>query len=203
MADILGMFGEIFFTNFWIFSTIIFAGFAIVPWLALFALNFFNKNVWKEINATMRRDTVKVFIVLQNGMSRILYKKMNENRTITLAKNEDGADKIITPSCSPHPDADSHRQVYIAVEGQEGTKNLLAETDYDVNSPQKSMVYTMAFEDGRVYERTFSDPKTSLDLFKIATVAAPLILFVVILIYMYSQGEILNAIADKVGAVIG
>jgi len=197
------MFGEVFFQNFWMFTTIIFVALSIVPWLALAAVNFFNKNVWKEIKATVKRDTVKVFLVLQNGMSRVLYKKMNENRTITLEKSEDGADKIITPSCSPHPDADSHRQVYVAVEGQEGTKNLLAETDYDVNSPQKTMVYTMAFEDGRVYERSFSDPKQGLDLFRIATIGAPVILSLLILIMLYSQGETLNAIADAVGAVVG
>jgi len=199
MADVIGMVIDGVLQNWMLLLLIVTSVFAVLPYLALLALNFFNGNIINEIKATVRRDTVKVFRVLQNGQSVILYRSMTKERKILLKENENGVNEYISPTTAPHPDASSHRQVYVSVEGQEGTKNLLADSRYDVNSPQKTMAFAMAFEDGRLFEKALNDESHQMDLLKLALGAAPAILLFIVLIMVWQNFSMLSEIVVKLG----
>lgn len=200
MGDVVALFTEVIFVNWQLLLIGILAPLAVLPWIGLFALNFFNKNVWAEIRATADRSTVKVFRIKQSGQSEILYRKMNPDRTITLSENKDTGEKDdITPTTSPHPDINSHRHLYVTVEGQEGTKNLLEDTKYDVNSPQKKMTYTMAFESGREFERVYSTKNEDFNWLPLIQLGLPTFLLIIAILLIWSQNGMINAIAKAVG----
>jgi len=203
VADALGIIVESLVANWMLFALIIVTVLAFVPWVALILLNVFNKNIWREIRATLDRRVVKIFRVLQNGQSEILYRVMSNDRRIIMSSNKKtGLDEFITPTTTPHPDAGSHKHVYVVVEGQEGTKNLLEDTEYDVNSPQKKMGFTMSFEAGREFERLFTMPQTDFDLKSVIIAAIPIILLIMVLIFMFSQNQTISLIAEAVGVVV-
>jgi len=203
MGDILVLFGDAFSQNILLFTTIVFAAFAVVPWVGLILLNAFNKNVWKEIKTTFKRGTVRLIYVLQNGQLQILYRNMNSDKSITLTRDKKtGVDDKILPTTAPHPDSDSFKQNYICVQGQEGTLNLLEKTKFDVNSPQKKMGFSMSFEAGRDFERYSMEPKMGINLQALATVGIPVVMLIFVLIMIYAQNTTLEAIAEAVGAVL-
>jgi hypothetical protein len=200
MADVIAVFGQAFMENIFLFTTIIFAVLSVVPWVGLFLVNFFNHNVWAEIMATINRKLVKVFRIKQNGQSEMLFREKMADGKILLKRDKDtGIEETITPSTAPHPDALSHRHCYVVVEGQEGTKNLLKDAKYDVNTPQKTMVFTMAFEDGRAYERALTTPKPFWDLNNLIMMGVPTIGLILVLIMVYANNGLLSQIAKAVG----
>ncbi len=203
MADVIQLFTEAIFQHWQLLLIIILGFFSIIPWLGLFAINYFNRNIWREIRATVDRKTVKIVRILQNGQSQTLYRNMNPDRSMTLNKGQNGIDEKIIPTTAPHPDADSHRQVYFAVEGQEGTKNLLADSKYDVNSPQKTMTYSMAFEAGVEYEKALANRVEKFNYTGAIVVSIPIVLMILVLILIFNNQTILSAIAEAVGAKIG
>jgi len=203
MADIFSLVLQSVAENWMLFALVITSVLCVVPWAALLLLNFFNKNIINEIKATFNRKAVRVFYFLQNGQSRTLYKEMNDKKEIIMASDKrTGIDTIITPTTSPHPDSESHRQTYVSIQGQEGTKDLLKDSKYDVNSPQKKMTFSMAFENGREYERTFANADKMMDLMQLTQIALPTLLLLLVLFFQYSQTSVIEAIATAVGATV-
>jgi hypothetical protein len=203
MADIGALFTTAILEQWPILLAIIFGVFAIVPWIGLAVLNVFNKNILAEIRSTFNRALVKIILIKQNGQSAVLYRPMNEDRSITISKEDNGIEQNITPTTAPHPDAQSHKHAYVAIEGQEGTLNLLEKTKYDVNSPQKKMGFSMAFEAGREFEKYNNEPNSGLLSPRNIIIGGGItVVCILVLLMLYSQQEMLNAIAEAVGAKI-
>ena len=59
MADVMSVLGAAFAENWAIIVIIVLTAMAIVPWVGLWALNFFNHNIWQEIGATFNRKEIK------------------------------------------------------------------------------------------------------------------------------------------------
>ena len=202
MADITTMIIESIMTNWMLFLMIIFGVLAIVPWIGLAIVNFFNHNVVEEILATWNRKKVKVIKVFQNGQIESIYREMQADRSILMDHNKNtGIDEVINPSTPPLPDRKSHRQVYLTVEGQEGTKNPLEDSKYDVNPPQKKMPYTMAFELGREFERAFMAGVGQFDFMPWIQTGIPTLLLFVVLFMVYTNGSMLGDIMKAMGLV--
>lgn len=200
MADPMNMLIDAFVQNWTIFAIIVLMATSIIPWAGLWALNFFNHNVWQEIRATFDRKKVKLMYFKQNGQGSTMFREMTKDRKILLRKDKEGNHDYITPSTPPIQDGNSHRQYYLAVEGVEGTFNPLAETNYDLNSPMRKMGHTMAFEAGREFEKTYNPQAGFAAWLPILQIAIPAIMIVILLILVANQGGTLVAINEALVA---
>lgn len=187
----------------WMLLALIIAGvFAILPWIGLFAINFLNHNIMKEIRSTFNKKVVRVIRIMQNGQLQILYRKMNPDKSITVSENLDrGESDIINPNTAPHPDSDSFKQNYVCVEGQEGTINILEKTSFDVNTPQKKMAISMAFESGREFERYSTLGFDKTPLFKFAVGGIVLVASIILIAMIYTQSTIIEEINNRIESV--
>lgn len=200
MADAIAMITQSLIDNWMLFALIVSIIFNFVPWIGLIIMNFFNGNILEEIMATFDRTRVKILKIYQNGQAENFYRKMiPDEKKILVEKGKDGIDQTITVTTPPIPDRRSHRQIYVAIEGQEGTKDLLRDSKYDVNTPQKRMAFSMYFELGREYERSYATQQPLLDLMKWAQLGIPTLLLILVLIITYSQNGVLTDIAKAVG----
>jgi len=200
MADAINLLMESLIANWQLLLIIIFGVLMFVPWALLFVLNFFNGNIIEEIKATFNRRKIKLFKQYQNGQGEILYKEMKpEEKKIIVQKGKEGLDETIIVTSPPIPDRRSHRQMYITIEGQEGTKDLLRESKYDVNTPQKRMAFSMYFELGREYERAYSTQDKYANFLQWAQLGIPMLLLIILIILTWSQNGVLSEIAKAVG----
>ena len=200
MADAVSVVGAAFAENWAILTIIVLVVIAIVPWAGLFALNFFNHNIWQELRATFDRKKIKLMLFSQNGNALVMYRKMTAERKILVKEDKEGNHEYITPTTPPIQDSNSHRQFYVAVEGVEGTFNPLAATNYDVNTPMRKMGHTMSFEAGRDFERTYN-PQAGLGMWlPILQIAIPALMIVVLIILVANQAGTLVSINETLAA---
>ncbi len=201
MADAMGVLIAAFAENWEILVIIVLTVMAVIPWLGLWALNFFNHNIWQELRATFDRKKIKLMLFAQNGNAIIMYRKMTKDRKILVKEEKKTGDsEYITPTTPPIQDSNSHRQFYVAVEGVEGTFNPLAATNYDLNTPMRKMGHTMAFEAGREFEKTYN-PQAGLAMWlPIIQIAIPFIMIIILLVLVANQGGTLIAINEALAA---
>ncbi len=201
MADAMSVLGAAFAENWAILVIIVLVATSIVPWAGLWALNFFNHNIWQEVGATFNRKKIKLMLFFQNGNAVTMYREMTKDRTILVKENKDTGDHdYITPTTPPIQDSNSHRQFYVAVEGVEGTINPLATTNYDVNTPMRKMGHSMSFEAGRNFEKTYN-PQAGLGMWMpIIQIAIPAAMILVLVILVANQGGTLVAINEALAA---
>ena len=201
MADAMSVIGAAFAENWAILVIIVLTVMAIIPWVGLWALNFFNHNIWQEIGATFDRKKVKLMLFAQNGNAVTMYRKMtNERKILVKEDKKTGNNEYVTPTTPPIQDSNSHRQFYVSVEGVEGTFNPLASTNYDVNTPMRKMGHTMAFESGREFEKTYNPQEGFSRWFPIIQIAIPFIMIIILLILVANQGGTLIAINEALAA---
>jgi len=200
MADAIGVIGAAFAENWAILVIIVLAAMAIFPWAGLWALNFFNHNIWQEIGATFDRKKIKLLLFKQSGQGGSMYRELTNERKILVKENKNGDNDYITPSTPPIQDSNSHRQIYLAVEGVEGTINPLASTNYDVNTPMRKMGHTMSFEAGREFEKTYNPQAGFAMWLPIIQIAIPFIMIIILLVLVANQGGTLIAINEALAA---
>ncbi|GAG58313.1 unnamed protein product [marine sediment metagenome] len=58
MADPMTVIGAAFAENWEILVIIVLAATSIIPWAGLWALNFFNHNIWQEIGAMFKMQPI-------------------------------------------------------------------------------------------------------------------------------------------------
>ncbi len=201
MADAIGVLGAAFAENWAILVIIVLTAMAIVPWAGLWALNFFNHNIWQEIGATFNRKKIKLMLFSQNGNAVTMYREMTAAREILVKEDKkNGNHEYITPTTPPIQDSNSHRQFYVAIEGVEGTFNPLSSTNYDVNTPMRKMGHTMSFEAGREFEKTYNPQAGMAMWLPIIQIAIPFIMIIILLVLVANQGGTLIAINEALAA---
>ena len=201
MADPMTVIGAAFAENWAILVIIVLVTTSIIPWAGLWALNFFNHNIWQEIGATFDRKKIKLMLFKQNGNGGSMYREMTADRKILVSEDKQtGNNEYITPTTPPIQDSNSHRQVYLAVEGVEGTFNPLAATNYDVNTPMRKMGHTMSFEAGREFEKTYNPQAGFAMWLPIIQIAIPFIMIIILLVLVANQGGTLIAINEALAA---
>ncbi len=200
MADAVSVIGAAFAENWAILVIIVLVVVAIIPWVGLFAMNFFNHNIWQEIRATFDRKKIKLMFFSQNGNGMVMYRKMTAERKILVKEDKEGNHEYITPTTPPIQDSNSHRQFYLAVQGVEGTINPLASTNYDVNTPMRKMGHTMSFEAGRDFERTYN-PRAGLGMWlPLLQIAIPAMMIIVLILLVANQAGTLVTISESIAA---
>lgn len=179
---------------------------AALPWLGLLILNWLNGNIMAEIKATIDRKCVKVVRVLQNNRIQTMYRKMSpKDNSILIKKTKKDSgeqDEVLIPDIEPHIDDASNRPVYLTVAGNEGNINLLRETNREINSPQKQMGFSLAFEAGRKYER-YLKPMLTPTLLSYILFIGVIAVVGLALIFLWNNTSLLTAIAQHLGVPTG
>ena len=201
MADAINVIFTALADSWMIIAIIVLIVTSVIPWAGLWALNFFNYNIWQEIGATFNRKKIKLMFFSQNGNAITMYRLMTAARQILVKEDKKtGNNEYITPTTPPIQDSNSHRQFYVAVEGVEGTINPLATTNYDVNTPMRKMGHTMAFEAGRDFEKTYNPQAGMAMWLPIIQIAIPFIMIIILLVLVANQGGTLIAINEALAA---